>query len=68
MATPVQPDQPLHVSIIIDATFGSEIQRSVSMKVMKEFLAAWAQNVTAAHKRNRVITTIKEAPAPDLIQ
>jgi hypothetical protein len=67
MPTPDQP-QGLHVSIIIDATFGSQVQRDVSLKVLKEFLAAWTQNVTAAHKKNRVTTTVKEEQPPDLIQ
>lgn len=57
----------LHVSIMIDATFGSEIQRDVSLKVLKEFLEAWTQNVESSHKKNRVAISVKQQ-APDLIQ
>ena len=67
---PTTPDQPkplLHVSITIEATFGSKIQRDVSVKVLKQFLAAWTQNVETSHKQNKVTTTVKEQ-APDLIQ
>ena len=41
----------------IDATFGSEIQRDVSMKVLQEFLRAWKTNVEEAHKRNKVVVS-----------
>lgn len=50
----------LQVSITIEATFGSEIQRDVSVKVLKQFLAAWTQNVEASHKKKKVTTTVKE--------
>ncbi|HKE24296.1 MAG TPA: hypothetical protein VKB88_18165 [Bryobacteraceae bacterium] len=66
--TPDQPKPSLHVSIMIEATFGSEIQRDVSLKVLKQFLGAWTQNVQAAHKNNRVTITVKEGPASDVIQ
>jgi len=68
MPTPDPPKPVLHVSIVIDATFGSEVQRDVSMKVLKQFLDAWAQNVKAAHKANRVTITVKEEQPPDAIQ
>lgn len=66
--TPGQPKPTLHVSIAIDAIFGSEIQRDVSMKVLRQFLDAWTENVTSADKRNSVTVTVQEKAAPDLIQ
>jgi hypothetical protein len=68
MPTPASPKQTLHVSIAIDATFGDEIQRDVSIKVLKKFLDAWTQNIEAAHKNNRAATTVKEERPPDVIQ
>jgi len=44
--------------ITIEARFGSDIQRDVSMKVLKEFLTAWKANVESAHKKNNI--TINE--------
>ena len=66
--TPDQPKPMLHVSIMIDATFGSEIQRDVSLKVLKQFLEAWTENVKSAHKKNRVTVTVHEEQSSDLIQ
>jgi hypothetical protein len=43
--------------ITIDTSFGSDIQREVSMKVLKEFLAAWKANVESAHKKNKITIT-----------
>ena len=68
MPKPDSPKQMPHVSIVIDATFGDEVLRDVSIKVLKEFLDAWAQNVKAAHKNNRVIITVKKSAPPDIIQ
>lgn len=67
---PTTPDQKplLHVSILIDATFGSEIQRDVSLKVLKQFLDAWTENVKTAHQKNNVTLKMHEEPMPDTIQ
>jgi hypothetical protein len=43
--------------ITIDARFGSDIQRDVSLKVLKEFLGAWKANVESAHKKNNITIT-----------
>jgi hypothetical protein len=67
---PTTPDQPkplLHVSITIEATFGSDVQRDVSVKVLKQFLEAWAQNVESSHKKNKVAISMKQQ-SQDLIQ
>ena len=59
-ATPEQPKSMLHVSITIDANFGSENQRDVSVKVLKQFLEAWTQNVESSHKQNDGTISSKE--------
>ena len=66
--TPDQPKPLLRVSIMIDATFGSEIQRDVSLKVLKQFLEAWTENVRTAHKKNKVTLTVHEEPTLDTIE
>jgi hypothetical protein len=42
------------ISFRIDATFATEIQRDVAMKLLNDFLQAWKVNVEEAHERNRV--------------
>ncbi len=51
------PRREFEETITITASFGSEIQRDVSMKVLREFLEAWRRNVESAHKRNRISFT-----------
>ncbi len=48
------PRKGFEETITITAFFGSEIQRDVSMKVLREFLQAWRQNVESAHKKNKI--------------
>jgi hypothetical protein len=52
---PESTDNSLRITI--DASFGSDMQRDVSMKVLKEFLDAWKANVESAHKKNKVTIT-----------
>ena len=52
---PGSADSMLSATVTIEATFGSQIQRDVSVKVLREFLDAWKQNVESIHNRNRVI-------------
>jgi hypothetical protein len=49
-------------TITIVATFGSDIQHDVSMRVIKEYLEAWRANVLAGHSRNKVTITYEEEP------
>lgn len=50
--------QVSHLRLVkIEATFGSDIQHDVSMKVLTQFLEAWKMNVEAAHKKNSVVIT-----------
>ena len=51
---PGSANSTLTATVTIEATFGSEIQRDVTVKVLREFLDAWKQNVESNHKRNRV--------------
>jgi hypothetical protein len=47
-------------AITIRATFGSAIQREVSMRVLQQFLKVWQHNVEAAHRKNKVTITREE--------
>jgi hypothetical protein len=46
--------------ISVEASFGSEIQRDVSLRVLREFLEAWRLNVESAHKKNEIIISEHE--------
>lgn len=59
------PQLGLNHVIRIEAAFGSEIQRDVSMKILREFLEAWQTNVQSAHKKNRVTIDFGEEPHPN---
>ena len=55
MASEAKSQKPaVQISVRIDASFASEIQRGVAMKLLKDFLQAWKTNVEEADKRNRV--------------
>ena len=43
--------------ITIEARFGSDIKRDVSLKVLRDFLQAWKANVESAHKKNTITIT-----------
>jgi len=42
------------ISIRIDATFSTEIQSDVAMKLLNDFFQAWKVNVEEARESNRV--------------
>lgn len=44
----------LSYSMQIDATFGTEFQRSVAIKNLNSLLAAWKELVEAKHTKNAV--------------
>ena len=44
-------------SVTINMAFASEIQRDVALRVLRQFLGAWKENVDNAHKENRVTIT-----------
>ena len=56
MTKPMSTDgkDELSRTITIEATFGSEIQRDVAMRVLRQFLSAWRENVESAHKEKKV--------------
>ena len=43
--------------ITIEAQFGSEFQRDVAMRALKQLLDTWKQTVEATHKQNKIIIT-----------
>jgi hypothetical protein len=51
---------PLKSTVTIEVSFGSEIQRDVSMKVLRQLLEAWKTNLIAAHQRNKVMIPERE--------
>lgn len=46
--------------VCVEASFGSEIQRDVSLRVLREYLDAWKMNVESSHKKNEVIISERE--------
>ena len=50
----ISTENGLSYSVRIDATFGSEFQRSVAIKNLKGLLAAWKALVEARHKKNAI--------------
>ncbi len=44
----------LSETITIAASFGSDIQRDVAMKVLRNMLSAWQTDVEGRHQNNRI--------------
>jgi hypothetical protein len=70
---PTAKKSGLRLSVTIDARFGSEMQRTVAMRLLDQFLAAWKEAAESHHKKNsiRIIqgsesasrpTTVRQAP------
>ena len=57
-ADAIGTDHGLSYAVRIDATFGSQFQRTVAIKNLNEMLAAWKAVVEAQHKKN-AITVIR---------
>jgi hypothetical protein len=53
-ANAISTGNGLSYSVRIDATFGSNFQRSVAIKNLNEMLAAWKELVEAKHTKNAV--------------
>lgn len=49
-------------TITIKADFASEIQRDVSMRVIRQYLEAFKASILAGHQRNKVTITYEEEP------
>ena len=50
----ISTENDLSSSVRIEATFGSQFQRSVAIKNLNAALATWEELVEAKHKRNAV--------------
>jgi len=48
------PSEPLRRTVKIQASFGSEYQRDVSMKILRELIASWKESVEDTHRNNTV--------------
>jgi hypothetical protein len=44
----------LRRSVTIDASFGSEMQRTVAMRLLDQFLVAWKEAAESHHKNNSI--------------
>jgi hypothetical protein len=53
-ADAITSETGLFYSVRIEATFGSQFQRSVAIKNLNAALATWKELVEAKHKRNAV--------------
>jgi hypothetical protein len=44
----------LHYSVTIDAKFGSDMQRTVAVRLLDQFLAVWKEAAESRHKKNSI--------------
>ena len=51
---PTAKKSDLRQSVTIDARFGSELQRTVAMRLLDQFLAAWKEAAESRHKKNSI--------------
>lgn len=54
----------LRYSVTIEATFGSDHQHAVAMKVLRGLLPAWKRNVESHHQKNVITVTHQTLPSP----
>lgn len=47
----------LNPIITIECRFGSEYQRDVAMRLLREILTAWKDTAESTHKENRITIT-----------
>jgi hypothetical protein len=60
LARPATKRSALRHSVTIDATFGSEMQRDVALRLLDQLLASWKEMAESHHKKN-VIKIIRES-------
>ena len=48
------PTESLRKTTTIQASFGSQYQQDIAMKLLKELFATWKQTVNSAHRDNHV--------------
>jgi hypothetical protein len=51
---PTAKKSDLRQSVMIEASFGSEIQCTVAMRLLDQFLAAWKEATESHHKKNSI--------------
>lgn len=51
---PIKKKSDLRHSVTIDARFGSDIQRTVAMRVLDQFIATWKDEAESRHKKTSV--------------
>ena len=66
---PTAKKSVLRHSVTIDAMFGSEMQRTVAMRLLDQFLAAWKEAAESHHKKNsiRIIQGSESASRPTTV-
>ena len=61
MPIPTKPSKrqqlPVHRLVTIAGTFGSEMQREIAMRTLKNLLAIWQREVESHHKKNKLNIT-----------
>lgn len=67
---PTANQSRLRHSVTIDARFGSEMQRTVAMRLLDQFLAAWKEAAESHHRKNsiRIIQGSESAPRPATVR
>lgn len=50
--------------ITVDATFGSEFQRTVAMRALREFMGSWKDVVESRHQRNTINIAYGDGSVP----
>jgi hypothetical protein len=50
-------------TVSIEASFGSDMQRDVAMRVLREFLDEWKTYTEERHKRTQIIIDYGDKPA-----
>ena len=51
---PIKKKSDLRHSVTIDARFGSDIQCTVAMRLLHQFLATWKEDTESRHKKNSI--------------
>lgn len=60
---PIKKKSDLCHSVTIDARFGSEIQCTVAMRLLDQFLATWKEDAESRHRKNAIRIIHQTEPA-----
>jgi hypothetical protein len=63
---PIKKKSDLRLSVTIDARFGSDIQCTVAMRLLDQFLATWKEDAESRHKKNSISIIRGTEPASPL--